>query len=96
MKNFLNKQAVRISKISMVIVFLALIRIASECMYIVLNAENEVPVLLLYPFLLGSLICSISLLVMVVLHFYAKPHWVTIFAVLTVGSLFIIKYYYLI
>ena len=88
-----NKQV--ISRIAMVIVFLALIRIIGEFFRLDYTIKEELTIGQLYPYMAGAMLCACSCFMMTILSFYAKYKWITGTAVLTVMCLIFLKYLYI-
>ena len=86
---------VRVSRVSIIVVFLALIRCISEVFRINSYSSTGISFDKIQPFLIGALITSIASLLMVILSFYSKHRIVIAIAALTIIVLFILKYYYL-
>ena len=86
---------VRVSRVSIIVVFLALIRCISEVFRINSYSSTGITFETVKPFLISALITSIASLLMVILSFYSKHRIVIAIAALTIIVLFILKYYYL-
>ena len=84
---------VRISKVSIIVIFLALIRCISEIFRLNYYSSTGLTYEIIKPFLLGALVTSIAGLVMVILSFFSRPRIVIAIAVLTIFVLFVLKYY---
>ncbi|MEO6132927.1 MAG: hypothetical protein ABIQ02_13845 [Saprospiraceae bacterium] len=85
----------KIAKWSMIIVLIALVRIIGECFrldYIRTTLSFEE----LKPFLIGALVCTLSVFTMVLLSFSQKHKMIIIIAVVTIILLFAIKFIYLV
>ena len=83
----------KLSRISTVIVFLALIRTLSEPFR--LHHYSAVPLSyeVLKPYITGALIASIALLAMTAFSFFSKHAVVLIIAILAILALFLVKIY---
>jgi hypothetical protein len=79
------------ARISIIIVFLALIRCLSEFFRLDYLQENQLTISIIKPFVLGALVCAISCLLMTISLFYSKNRLIVIIALLTIGILFVIK-----
>ena len=84
----------KISRIAIVIVFLALIRVISECFRLNYLAAVPVTFEILKPYLIGALVCSISCLSMVIFSFYSKSKLIIGVAAFTIIVLIFIKIRY--
>ena len=85
---------VKISRIATVIVFLALIRVISECFRLDYLSKQPVNFETLKPYLIGALVCAISCLAMAIFCFYTKSKMVIGIAAFTIVILVIIKIKY--
>ena len=89
-----NKKEVTISKAATIIVFLALIRCISEVFRLEYYSTITLTFAAFKPFLVGALTTAIALFLMTILSFYGKHKIVIGLAVLTIISLLIEKYVY--
>jgi hypothetical protein len=85
---------VKISRIAFVAVFLALIRLISECFRLNYLTKEPLTFRILEPYLVGALVCAISCLAMAIFSFYAKSKVVIGMAVLTIIILVFLKIKY--
>jgi len=85
---------VKISRISFVIVFVALIRLLSECFRLNYLAKEPATFTTLEPYLVGALICAVTCLAMTVFSFYVKSTIVIGIAIFTIIVLVFIKIKY--
>jgi hypothetical protein len=81
-----------ISKIAMVAVSLALIRTIAECFRLDYISKHTITFEELRPFLIGSLICSVSCLCMCILYFYSRFKIIIGIAGFTIIILLILKF----
>lgn len=82
------------AKISLLIVFLALIRSIGEFFRLRYVHGTALTIEMVRPFMAAAMVCAVSLMFMNVLFFYSKFRWVTLLAFVAVGVLFFLKYYY--
>jgi hypothetical protein len=82
---------IKISRIAMVIVFLALIRVIAEYFRLDYSTKEPVTFDILKPYLIGALVCSISCLIMAIFSFYAKSKVIIAIAAFTIIILVFIK-----
>lgn len=90
------KDTRKISIIATVIIFLALIRCVAEpfrLQYYSVKALNFVDI---KPFLIGSLVTSLALLIMTILSFFGKYKIIIATCILTIAILFVIKGVYMV
>ncbi|HLF64254.1 MAG TPA: hypothetical protein VI603_10900 [Saprospiraceae bacterium] len=85
----------KISNEAMIIVFLALIRIIGEFFRLEYTLKEKLTTELLYPFMLGALVCAISCLIMTICSFYAKHRIIIGIATLTIVILVVLKVKYI-
>jgi hypothetical protein len=85
---------VKISRIAMISVLLALIRIISECFRLNYLSKELVSFETLKPYLIGALVCAISCLAMVIFSFYTKSKMIIGIAAFTIVILVILKINY--
>lgn len=95
MKHFLQRKEVMISRVAMMIIFLALIRTIAECFRLQYNSTSTLTFIQLKPFLMGALTAAIACLMMTILSFYSKHKIIIAVAILTIIALLIIKSIYL-
>jgi len=81
----------KISRIAMIVIFLALIRLISECLRLEFVSQDTITFEVLKPYLLGALACSIACLAMSIFSFYSKFKVVICVAVFTIIILVILK-----
>ena len=93
-KNIL-KDLQKLSKIAIIIVFLALIRCISEPFRLQHYAVYTLNFEEVKPFLLGALVTAIALLIMTILFYYGKNKLIIAISILTIVLLLIIKQLYL-
>jgi len=86
----------KISKIATVIIFLALIRSISEPFRLQYYSKTLLTYDEIKPFLIGSLIAAIGLLVMTVLFYFGKYKIIIATCILTIIILLLVKKFYLI
>jgi len=88
------KKEVKISRVAMIIVFLALIRVISECFRLEYLAKEFVTFEILKPYLIGALVCATSCLAMAIFSFYTRSKTIIGIAAFTIVILVIIKIKY--
>lgn len=84
----------KMSKVTTIIIFLALIRCLVEPFRLVHYASTSVSFTVIKPFLLGALISSIALLFMTILSYFKKYKIINGTCILTIILLFIVKWIY--
>src|SRR6476619_5071168 len=89
------KDLQKLSKISIIIVFLALIRCISEPFRLQYYAVSTLTFEEVKPFLLGALVTSIALLIMTILFYNGKNKLIIAISIFTIVLLLIIKQLYL-
>ncbi len=82
-KKKLNNE-IKISRVAIVIVFLALIRCISEIFRLKYYSSTGLTYEIIKPFLIGALVTSVTTLIMVILSFYSKYKIVIAIAVSTI------------
>ena len=90
------KDARKISIIAIVIIFLALIRCVSEPFRLQYYSTKALTFVDIKPFLVGSLVTSLALLIMTILSFFRKYKIINATCILTIVILLIIKRKYMI
>ncbi len=85
----------KLANLSIVVVFLALIRCISEFYRLEYILHDQLNIATVKPFILGALAAAISAFVMVILNFYSKHKIIMIVAVITIILLLLIKKIYL-
>jgi len=90
------KDARKISIIATFIIFLALIRCVSEPFRLQYYSLKSLSFTDIKPFLIGSLVTSLALLVMTILSFFGKYKIIIATCLLTIVILLIVKRIYLI
>lgn len=86
----------KVSKFATIIVFLALIRSISEPIRLQYYSRSTLTYDEIKPFLIGSLIAAIGLLVMIILFYFGKHKIIIAISILTIILLLIVKKVYLI
>lgn len=94
MLNFLSRNETRISRIAMVIVFLALVRLIGECFRLQAIAQIDLTFPMLKPYLLGALLAAVACFIMTILYFYSRSKTIVFIAVLAISGLVAIKMYF--
>lgn len=89
-----NKQ--QISRISIAIVFLALIRIIGEFFRLDHSLQGQLTIDQLKPFMAGAMLCAVACFVMTILSYYARHTWIITIAVLTIIGLLVLKFMFII
>src|SRR5690349_439701 len=84
----------RISKICTLIIFLALIRCICEPFRLQYYSSTELTFDTIKPFLMGSLVATLGLLVMTILFYYSKHKAIIATCLLTITALVIVKITY--
>src|SRR5450432_3259476 len=90
------KDTRKISIIAIVIIFLALIRCVSEPFRLQYYSTKVLTFIDIKPFLIGSLVTSLTLLIMIILSFFGKYKIINATCILTIAALLIIKKIYMI
>lgn len=86
-----TKKELRISRISILIIFLALLRTIAEPLRMQYYSASPLPFTDVRPFLWASLACALGLLGMVVCSFFGKSRIVILTGVITIALLVAIK-----
>jgi hypothetical protein len=94
MRNWLRKNEKKISRASIVIIFLALIRMLSEVFRMRYYSLIPLTYDQIKPFILGALVSAIALLLMTLSSFWSKHKIITIIAILVIILLLAIKKIY--
>lgn len=94
-KQFIQRHELKISRIAIVIIFLALIRTIAEFFRLEYILGDALTTQQVKPFIIGALAASISCLLMTILSFYLKHKIIIIVSVLTIIALVLIKNIYL-
>jgi hypothetical protein len=89
------KRELTISRFSIAIVLLALIRSIGEVFRLHYTSPEIFSYQLIKPFLIAAFICSVSVFIMVLLSFYRKSSFIIAIAILTIMLMFAIKFLYL-
>lgn len=92
----ITKDSRKISMIAIVIIFLALIRCVSEPFRLQYYSAKALTFIDIKPFLIGSLVTGLALLIMTILSFFGKYRIINATCVLTIVVLLIIKRKYMI
>src|SRR5258708_16645788 len=90
------KDTRKISIIAIVIIFLALIRCVSEPFRLQYYSTKVLTFVDIKPFLIGSLVTSLALLIMTILSFFGKHKIINATYIFTFVVLYIIKLFYLV
>ena len=90
------KDTRKISIIATIIIFLALIRCISEPFRLQFYSPKALTFIEIKPFLIGSLVTSLALLIMTILSFFGKYKFVIATCVFTIVILFIVKFIYMV
>ncbi len=85
----------RISRFSMIIVFLALIRIIAEFFRLDHTLQGQLTIDQFKPYMAGAMLCAVSCFVMTILSFYSRHVWITAIAALTIIGLLVLKFVYI-
>ena len=95
MKNSFLKNPVKISRISTIIILLALVRTLAEPFRLQAYSSSSLTFHEIMPFLLAALLCSAGLFAMILFSFYKKYLSTIISAVMVIFGMLIIKALYL-
>jgi len=90
------KDTRKISIIAIVVIFLALIRCVSEPFRLQYYSTKALTLVDIKPFLVGSLVTSLALLIMTILSFFGKYKIINATCILTIVVLLIIKRIYMV
>ena len=82
------------SKVTTIIIFLALIRCLVEPFRLAYYASAAISFAIIKPFLLGALIAAVALLAMTILSYFQKYKIINGICVLAIILLFIVKWIY--
>lgn len=83
------------SRTSIVIIFLALIRLISEFFRLDFELKENLNISMIRPYMLGALVCSTAAFVMVLLNFFHKFKLVIACGILAIAALVYIKFFLL-
>lgn len=83
-----------LSKIATLVIFLALIRCISEPFRLEYFSTSQLSLSDIKPYLIGSLVASLGLLVMTILSYFSKYRMILAASILTIVILIIIKFIY--
>jgi hypothetical protein len=89
------KKDIKISRLAMMIIFLALIRCICEPFRLAYYSENGLSFEEVKPFLMGALVAAVALALMTILSWYEKSKLVIYLSVVTVILLLVVKGIYL-
>lgn len=95
MKQFLIKNKVKIARISIIIIFLALVRCIAEPFRLQAIANEPIYFDEVKAFIIGALLCAIGLICMNLMLFYSKYRSIPFIAFLIITGLLLIKMLYL-
>jgi hypothetical protein len=84
----------QLAKISILAVFLALIRCISEFFRLQYVQRNALTIETVEPFMIGAMVCAVSLLPMNIFFVYSKFKWITASAIIAIAALFFLKFHY--
>jgi hypothetical protein len=87
-----NRKVLIMSRVAMLAIFLALIRCISEPLRLQYYSPDTLSVDEVRPFLIGALICALSILAITVLSFFSKHRVIIAIALLTVLGLLWLKW----
>jgi len=85
----------KIARVCIIIIFLALIRTMSEPFRLQYYSEASLTFEQVKPFLMGGIISAVGLLLMTLFLFYEKYKLIIAACILTIITLLIVKYIYL-
>lgn len=91
----ITKDTRKISIFAIVIIFLALIRCVSEPFRLQYYSTKALTFVDIKPFLIGSVVTSLALIIMTILSFFGKYKIINAACILTIVVLLIIKRIYL-
>lgn len=91
----ITKNTRKISIVATIIIFLALVRCVSEPFRLQYYSTKALTLVDIKPFLIGSLVTSLALLIMTILSFFNKFKFIIATCILTIVILIIIKRIYL-
>ncbi len=94
MISFFIKNEKKISRISVIAVFLGLIRSLSEPFRLQYYASTPLSFEQVKPYLLGCLVAAVGLLVMILFSFYHRYRIIVLIAMLTILSMVLVKFEY--
>ena len=89
-----NKKQVTVSRIAIIIILLALIRCTAEPFRLQYYSTKVLTFADIKPFLIGSLVTGLALLIMIILSFFGKHKIISAMGLLTVAVLLVIKRIY--
>jgi len=84
----------QIAKGSILAVFLALIRCIGEFFRLRYVQKNALTIETVEPFMIGAMVCAVSLLLMNIFFVYSKFKWIIAFAIIPIAALFFLKFHY--
>ena len=88
------KKEEKVAKTSIIVILLALIRCLAEIFRLQSISTTALTVENVKPFILGSLLTAVSVLLMIVLFFYKKYKFIIVTAIVTIILLITLKYNY--
>lgn len=87
---------IKIAKVTIIVIFVALVRMIAECFRLQHYSTTNLSFDQIKPFLIGTLICSISTFSMAILFFYQKYKTIISISILTIISLLVVRNIYLV
>jgi len=94
MKLFQKNNQLKVSRIAIVIIFLAIIRNIVEVIRLYYHSTTSFTYVMIEPYLIAALVSSVLCLIMTILSFYAKHLLVIVISVFTILVLLYIKFSY--
>ena len=93
--NLTLKNISKMSKIATIVIFLALIRCISEPFRLQYYSTTTLTFSAIKPFLIGSLVAALALLVMTILFYFGRHRIIIATCVFTIAILLVVKKIYL-
>lgn len=81
----------KIANISIIIIFLGLIRCISEFYRLEYTLQNKISIAIVKPFITGALVSAIGAFSMVILYFLSKYRFVLVLGIITIVLMLIVK-----
>ncbi|MEI6312654.1 MAG: hypothetical protein WCP57_10375 [Bacteroidota bacterium] len=90
------KNEIRLAKITIIIIFIALARTVIEPIRLQYYVNSIITVSEVKPFILSSFITTLGLFIMIVFYFFGRYKFILLVGILIVISMLLIKYLYLV
>ena len=88
------KRSKNLALLSLIAVFMALVRIVVECLWLTLWQTAPAPIAVLEPFLYAALITAVACFTLALMAHYQRYKFIVALSVLTIATLVVIKTIY--